>query len=477
MLLLIAFIATAQLSLAQVGDDWDIGPGWNLSTTYPISATAGAGGSITPSGTINVIWGADQTFNINPNTGYHTSSLVVDGSPITIATSYTFSNVSASHTIAAYFAINTYNITASSDANSIITPSGIVSVNYGDNQYFSYSANTGYAITQVLVDGSPTTVSSPTGTYAFSNVQANHTITISTTTSPTPTPTATTYPTPTATTPPNPHNHPTQTLNLYMRSDTYNFSDISAYGLDTDYTNDYVSIPLTTTIENATITYGFRVYLEASTTIFTELTGGTPDAQIILNTNYTGQITSSWNCPDTTVVLGSQIIKVDVYANINNGTWTLQASYITNPLMTKELMPATWAFALNLNMSQTVGDTTCTYTFGDTDHRSTVTGITIVTPNITDIQDWQWRSHDFIGLILGSYLTVMGGSFYILIFLGLFGSLYLRHRNFGPVFFAVIIFGSGSGLSAWIFLPPYAAVIASIIIILASAAIIFKVIR
>ena len=52
-------------------------------------------------------------------------------------TSYTFTNVTADHTIAASFAIDTYTITASAGANGSISPSGAMTVNYGANQTFT----------------------------------------------------------------------------------------------------------------------------------------------------------------------------------------------------------------------------------------------------------------------------------------------------------------------------------------------------
>jgi hypothetical protein len=478
-ILLTIYILTLTFSpaLAQVAPGWQIGPGWNLSSTVVITATAGSGGSITPQGAVNVIIGSDQTFTISPNIGYSISSLIVDGSPVTIASNYTFTNVLTTHTITVYFTINTFTITASADENGEIDPSGEIIVNYGNNQYFSYNANDGYIIEQLLIDGVSTSFSSMSGTYAFINVQANHTIAVSTTISPEPTPTPTPTPTPSTTSSPNPYNYPTETLDLYMRSDTYNFSDISAYGLDTDYTNDYVSISATTTTENATITYGFRVFLVTSTTTFQELTDGTPQAQFTLSSNFTGQLSSSWNCPHTIVTLGTQAIKINVYAQIDNGTWTIQATYITNTLITKELMPATWGFSLNLDMQQLVGNTTSILTFGDSDHRSTVTGVTIVTPKYPDIQLWQWMNCDFIGLIIGSYLYIIGPVIYLLVYALIFGSLYLRHRTASPVVFIAIIFGGGFGLGAWVLLPLWAALPLSIFVILAIMAIIFKVIR
>lgn len=72
-------------------------------TKHIITATAGANGSISPSGAVEVTEGEDQTFSITANDGYEIASLKVDGAAVTIATSYTFKDVTAAHTIEATF--------------------------------------------------------------------------------------------------------------------------------------------------------------------------------------------------------------------------------------------------------------------------------------------------------------------------------------------------------------------------------------
>ena len=70
-----------------------------IPVTYTITATAGANGSISPSGEVDVTDGTDQTFTITPNAGYEIDTLKVDGKAVTASTSYTFSDVTAGHTI------------------------------------------------------------------------------------------------------------------------------------------------------------------------------------------------------------------------------------------------------------------------------------------------------------------------------------------------------------------------------------------
>ena len=70
---------------------------------YTIKATAGAGGSISPSGNVSVREGRDQTFTITPDKGYAVANVKIDGKSIGAAKSYTFENVSRTHTIEVIF--------------------------------------------------------------------------------------------------------------------------------------------------------------------------------------------------------------------------------------------------------------------------------------------------------------------------------------------------------------------------------------
>ena len=79
------------------------GNGGSGYSYYTIKATAGAGGSISPSGNVSVREGRDQTFTITPDKGYAVANVKIDGKSIGAAKSYTFENVSRTHTIEVIF--------------------------------------------------------------------------------------------------------------------------------------------------------------------------------------------------------------------------------------------------------------------------------------------------------------------------------------------------------------------------------------
>ena len=142
---------------------------------YSITASAGANGTITPSGTVLVPGGTNGSFTITPNNNYYTVSVTVDGTVVATnlgSYTYVFNSVNANHTISATFAICTYQITTSAGTGGSISPSSPY-VTYGSSQTFTITPVTGYSISSVTVDGVSVGAVS---TYTFSNVTATHTI-------------------------------------------------------------------------------------------------------------------------------------------------------------------------------------------------------------------------------------------------------------------------------------------------------------
>ncbi|MFZ2253126.1 MAG: hypothetical protein WAW13_03060, partial [Minisyncoccia bacterium] len=161
-------------TFVNVVGDHTISATFSSLPTYNIIASAGANGTINPTGSTTVVEGYNQTFTISPATGFGIATLSIDGVTTTPAATYTFVNVLADHTINATFsALPTHVITASAGTSGTISPLGPTSVFEGYNQTFTITPLTGFAISTLLIDGSgvPTTT-----TYTFTNVQAAHTI-------------------------------------------------------------------------------------------------------------------------------------------------------------------------------------------------------------------------------------------------------------------------------------------------------------
>jgi PKD repeat protein len=125
--------------------------------SWIISSSAGTGGKISPSGSVNVAEGASQTFSIMPDAGFAIVDVLVDGIPNGTISSYTFTNVVADgHTISASFIplSGSRIINATAGAGGTIAPSGLVSVATGLSQTFTITPIANWAIADVKVNGS-----------------------------------------------------------------------------------------------------------------------------------------------------------------------------------------------------------------------------------------------------------------------------------------------------------------------------------
>jgi hypothetical protein len=98
--------------------------------TYTIKASAGAGGSISPSGSVTVNHGASRTFTITPDANYYIADVLIDGYSAGAVSTYTFPNVTANHSINASFKKqqeNTLSVTRAGTGSGTVTstPPGI----------------------------------------------------------------------------------------------------------------------------------------------------------------------------------------------------------------------------------------------------------------------------------------------------------------------------------------------------------------
>ncbi len=141
---------------------------------YAITASAGVGGTIVLDGTVDVAAGTDYTVYISAVDGYHIADVLVDGVSVGAVSSYTFKYVTASHTIAASFAVNpSYTLSATAGANGTISPVGDTVALGGTNVTFTITPDAGYKLASLTVDGQPQLLMS---SYTFYDIAADHTI-------------------------------------------------------------------------------------------------------------------------------------------------------------------------------------------------------------------------------------------------------------------------------------------------------------
>jgi hypothetical protein len=108
--------------------------------TYTITATAGAHGSISPTGTVVVNYGASQQFTIIPENPYGIAEVKVDGLSVGAVSSYNFQNVTANHTIEASF------VSLLPEAATLVSPSAKTYTNTPTYVWNAVSNSTQYYV-------------------------------------------------------------------------------------------------------------------------------------------------------------------------------------------------------------------------------------------------------------------------------------------------------------------------------------------
>ena len=122
-------------------------------THHLVTATAGPGGTLSPSGEVEVPVGGTQTFTWSADPGHHLAELVVDGTSVGTPPSYTFTNVQADHTVEARFARNTFTIYTTFTPGGTVLPNGNVTVFEGEDRTFTITPNPGFVTKELVVDG------------------------------------------------------------------------------------------------------------------------------------------------------------------------------------------------------------------------------------------------------------------------------------------------------------------------------------
>jgi hypothetical protein len=125
------------------------------SGTFTITASAGSGGTISPSGSVQIASGGSQTFTITPSNGYQVNSILVDGTNMGALTTYTFSNVTANHTISASFALSSGSWVFCANENQLCSFTGTKNVRFGANGVYVFKTLTNGTMCSNSVFGDP----------------------------------------------------------------------------------------------------------------------------------------------------------------------------------------------------------------------------------------------------------------------------------------------------------------------------------
>ena len=175
----------------------------SATTTYTVTGTDANGciGTSTKTITVNtlptvsstasastVCSGTSVTLTGTGATSYSWTGSVTNGAAFTpsATTTYTVTGTDANGctgtSMETISVLTNYAISTSAGSNGIISPNGTLNVCSGSSQTFTITPNSGYSIFDVLVDGVSDPIAVATGSYTFTNVLANHTISVSFTT-------------------------------------------------------------------------------------------------------------------------------------------------------------------------------------------------------------------------------------------------------------------------------------------------------
>ncbi|UXX80993.1 T9SS type A sorting domain-containing protein [Reichenbachiella carrageenanivorans] len=162
-------------SFTNVKETHTVAVSFELIPKHEIVSSAGENGSISPEGTHLFYENTDVRFDLTPDLGYEVADVLVDDASVGAVASYTFTDLLTAHTISASFVIQTFDITATAGDNGSISPEGITTVDYNGSQAYTITADEGYEVADVMVDGNS---EGAVTSFTFESVTTTHSISV-----------------------------------------------------------------------------------------------------------------------------------------------------------------------------------------------------------------------------------------------------------------------------------------------------------
>lgn len=134
-------------------------------------------GHVDPTGRVRVAYGGSLTVEIHLNEGYSVKRITVNGSDIEVSDVFTVTDIVESidiELVILHSVEKRHSVTASASTGGSISPSGTISVVDGGSIEFTVSADGGYHLLRLTVDGSP--VQAIGGRFVLSDITDNHTV-------------------------------------------------------------------------------------------------------------------------------------------------------------------------------------------------------------------------------------------------------------------------------------------------------------
>lgn len=137
-----------------------------------ITSVDGGNGTITPS-KIGVVEGTKVEITFTPNTGYMIDKVLVNTVETTVTANKIELTVNEEKEVVVSYKKIPFTVTVKDVDGATITPNGAVAVSYGETQEFTITANSGYKLVKVLVDGTDKTADMVGDTLKLTNITSN----------------------------------------------------------------------------------------------------------------------------------------------------------------------------------------------------------------------------------------------------------------------------------------------------------------
>ncbi|CDE95706.1 putative LPXTG-motif protein cell wall anchor domain protein [Clostridium sp. CAG:914] len=142
------------------------------NTFNVITSVPGGNGTITPS-KIGAVEGTKVEITFTPNTGYMIDKVLVNTVETTITGNKIELTVNEAKEVVVSYKKIPFTVTVKDVDGATITPNGVVAVSYGEDKEFTITANSGYKLVKVLVDGNDKTADMVGDTLKLTNITSN----------------------------------------------------------------------------------------------------------------------------------------------------------------------------------------------------------------------------------------------------------------------------------------------------------------
>lgn len=137
-----------------------------------ITSVDGGNGTITPS-KIGVVEGTKVEITFTPDTGYMIDKVLVNTVETTVTGNKIELTVNEEKEVVVSYKKIPFTVTVKDVAGATITPNGAVAVSYGEDKEFTITANSGYKLVKVLVDGTDKTADMVGDTLKLTNITSD----------------------------------------------------------------------------------------------------------------------------------------------------------------------------------------------------------------------------------------------------------------------------------------------------------------